>query len=141
MLVMLALAGGANFHEKPKRHKTGTPVVTTKTRVKRPAPALSGHTPALSGHNGGPPLDDPKEREHVPPWGRGGIKTFFSWQAAHRAAWRKPARDIVLTRLEKAESLGLTYEEYTLEILERGIYLQKQDVEQISRIKLKRKAR
>ena len=33
---------------------------------------------------------------------------------------------MALFRLEKAEALGLTYEEYTLEILERGRYLQRE---------------
>ena len=38
-------------------------------------------------------------------------------------------------RLEKAERLGLTYEEYTLEILERGRFLQPEDADRIARIK------
>ena len=39
---------------------------------------------------------------------------------------------------EKAEALGLTYEEYTLEILERGRYLQVADAKRIAAIKRKR---
>ncbi|MBV9978119.1 MAG: hypothetical protein JO105_22255, partial [Hyphomicrobiales bacterium] len=38
-------------------------------------------------------------------------------------------------RLERAERLGLTYEEYTLEILERGRNLQAEDQERIDAIK------
>jgi len=38
-------------------------------------------------------------------------------------------------RLERAEALGLTYEEYTLEILERGRHLQARDVKRIAAIK------
>ena len=38
----------------------------------------------------------------------------------------------------KAEALGLTYEEYTLEILERGRYLSRADAERIAKIKDKR---
>ena len=38
-------------------------------------------------------------------------------------------------RIRKAERLGLTYEEYTLEILERGRHLQIEDVERIAEIK------
>ena len=36
------------------------------------------------------------------------------------------------------EELGLTYEEYTLELLERGRYLQREDVDRIDAIKRKR---
>ena len=45
---------------------------------------------------------------------------------------------MALFRLEKAEALGLTYEEYTLEILERGRYLQRSDTARIAAIKRKR---
>ena len=45
---------------------------------------------------------------------------------------------MALFRLEKAEALGLTYEEYTLEILERGRYLSRADGERIAKIKDKR---
>jgi hypothetical protein len=85
---------------------------------------------APAGHNGGPPLD-----EHTPEWGKHGIGNYFYWKAAHRNAWKKPAPDIVSFRIRKAERLGLTYEEYTLEILERGRHLQIEDVERIAQIK------
>lgn len=85
-------------------------------------------TPA--GHNGGPPLD-----EHIPEWGNDGIGNYFYWKAAHRAAWKNPSPGIVAFRIRKAERLGLTYEEYTLEILERGRHLQIEDVERIAQIK------
>jgi hypothetical protein len=86
---------------------------------------------AAPGHNGGPPLDD----EHVPEWGRGGIGNYFSWKAAHRQAWRNLAPELMLNRLRRAERIGLTYEEYTLELLERGRYLQPGDITDIERIK------
>ncbi len=86
-------------------------------------------------HNGGPPLDD----YEGPPWGKGDAHRFLHWQRAHRAAWKPPSRDVALMRLERAERLGLTYHEYTLEILERGIYLQAEDVERIAAIKAKRR--
>jgi ribosomal protein S18 acetylase RimI-like enzyme len=92
-------------------------------------------TPA--GHNGGPPLDD----EHTPEWGNGGIGNYFYWRAAHRAALRNPSPGIVAFRMRKAERLGLTYEEYTLEILERGCHLQIEDVARIAEIKRKRSRR
>jgi hypothetical protein len=66
---------------------------------------------APAGHNGGPPLD----QEHRPEWGDGGIGNYFYWKAAHRAAWKNPSPGIVAFRIKKAERLGLTYEEYTLE--------------------------
>jgi hypothetical protein len=83
-----------------------------------------------TGHNGGPPLDDP----HVPEWGLGGIGNYFYWKAAHARAWRNPSPGIVAFRIKKASRLGLTYEEYTLEILERGRHLQVEDTERIAEI-------
>lgn len=87
-----------------------------------------------AGHNGGPPLD-----EHTPEWGSDGIGNYFYWKAAHRKAWKSPSPGIVAFRIRKAESLGLTYEEYTLEILERGRHLQVEDVERIAEIKRARR--
>jgi hypothetical protein len=89
-----------------------------------------------AGHNGGPPLD-----EHVPEWGTGGIGNYFYWKAAHARAWKNPSPGIVSFRVQRAERLGLTYEEYTLEILERGRHLQVEDVERIAEIKRARAAR
>src|SRR6478672_7497359 len=90
---------------------------------------------ATAGHNGGPPLD-----EHTPEWGNGGIGNYFCWKAAHRAGWKNPSPGIVAFRISKAERLGLTYEEYTLEILERGRHLQIEDVDRIAEIKRRRAA-
>lgn len=87
--------------------------------------------------NGGPPLDD----YEGPPWGQGDPYIFLAWQAAHGEAWKAPSRDIVLMRLEKAERLGLTYEEYTLELLERGRHLGEEDTGRIRDIKAARKRR
>ena len=66
------------------------------------------------GHNGGPPLDAPDED--------GGWRLFV-WRKAHRKAWKTPPREIALRRLARAEELGMTYRDYTLEILERGRHL------------------
>ena len=63
------------------------------------------------GHNGGPPLD-PNES-----W------RLFVWKKAHKKAWKTPPREIALRRLQRAEELGMTYKEYTLEIMERGRHL------------------
>jgi hypothetical protein len=88
-----------------------------------------------SGHNGGPPLDD----YDGPPWGKGDPHRFIHWRNAHRAAWKPKSRDMALFRLEKAERLGLTYEEYTLELLERGRHLQVEDADAVAAIKAKRR--
>jgi hypothetical protein len=87
--------------------------------------------------NGGPPLDD----YDGPPWGKGDAYIFLAWQAAHAKAWKAPSRDVMLMRLDKAERLGLSYEEYTLELLERGRHLQEEDAERITEIKAARKRR
>ena len=65
------------------------------------------------GHNGGPPIDEPDPDASWRLW---------CWKRAHRKAWAAP-REIALRRLARAEELGMTYKEYTLEILERGRYL------------------
>lgn len=66
-------------------------------------------TPGI-GHNNGPPLD-PEES-----W------RLWCWRRARKKAWAAP-REIALSRLKRAEELGMTYREYTLEILERGRHL------------------
>lgn len=85
-------------------------------------------------HNLGPALDD----DQGPEWGDGDIYIYTNWKAAHRKAWKPASRDVALFRLEKAEALGLTYEEYTLEILERGRHLSHADADRIDAIKRKR---
>ena len=87
--------------------------------------------------NGGPPLDD----YQGPPWGKGDAYVFLSWRAAHRKAWKPGSRDVALMRLERAERFGLTYEEYTLEILERGRYLGEQDARRVAEIKAARRGK
>jgi hypothetical protein len=90
----------------------------------------------IAGHNGGPPL----EEEELPEWQIGDQYIYHCWKRAHKAAW-KVSRDIALYRLERAERLGLTYEEYTLEILERGHNLQPEDQDRIDAIKRARPVR
>ena len=89
---------------------------------------------ANAGHNGGPPLD-----EHVPEWGRGGIGNYFYWKTAYNKVRKNVSRDVAMFRVEKAQRLGLTYDEYTLEILERGRHLQEEDTARIAEIKRKRR--
>ena len=87
--------------------------------------------------NGGPPLDDDL---HTPPWGRNGIGRYFEWAAAKKKAFDAPY-DVAVLRARRAALIGLTYEEYTLEILERGRYLSTGDVERIAEIKRRRPIR
>ncbi len=66
------------------------------------------------GDNGGPPLDPPDPA---------GAWRLWCWRKAHRRAWKTPPREIALRRLANAEALGMSYREYTMEIMERGVYL------------------
>lgn len=53
----------------------------------------------------------------------GNTWAHWCWKKAHNEAWKSAPREVVLRRLRRAEALGMTYREYTLEILERGRYL------------------
>jgi hypothetical protein len=66
------------------------------------------------GHNGGPPLEPENDPD--------GSWRLYCWRKAWKAAWKTPPREVAMRRLERAEALGMTYREYTLEILERGVY-------------------
>jgi hypothetical protein len=90
---------------------------------------------ARIGDNGGPPLDDYKG----PPWGDGDAFVFLAWRAARKEAFTRGGPAIMLLRQERAEKLGLSCEEYTLEIVERGRHLQVEDVERIAEIRHKRR--
>jgi hypothetical protein len=68
------------------------------------------------GHNAGPP-PDPDPADPNASW------RLYCWRRAVKAAWKTPPREIALRRLARAEELGMTYREYTLEILEHGRYL------------------
>ena len=69
------------------------------------------------GDNGGPTLDEAEADPDTLSW------RSWVWRRAYKKAWKTPPREIALRRLERAEALGMTYQEYTLEILERGRYL------------------
>jgi hypothetical protein len=68
------------------------------------------------GHNGGPPLDPDTDDPHA-------LWRLYCWKRAMKRAWKTPGREIALRRLARAEAIGLTYRQYTLEIMERGVYL------------------
>lgn len=88
-------------------------------------------------HNGGPPLDD----YEGPPWGKGDAFVYLCWEAARKTAWKAPSQQVMLMRLERAERIGLTYEEYTLEILERGRHLSEADGARVVEIRAGRRRR
>ena len=88
--------------------------------------------------NGGPPLDDPQT--HVPPWGANGIGNYFDWKAAKKKAFDAP-HAVAVMRTRRAAAIGLTYDEYTLEILERGRHLSAEDTDRIAEIIAKRGVR
>jgi hypothetical protein len=70
---------------------------------------------ARIGHNGGPPLD-PVLADPDASW------RMWCWKRAVKRAWKTPPREIALRRLARAEAVGMTYRQYTLEILERGVF-------------------
>lgn len=74
---------------------------------------MTANAPTL-GHNRGPPLENPDPG--------GASWRQWCWTRAHKRAWSVP-REVALTRLARAEALGISYREYTLEIMERGRYL------------------
>ena len=115
--------GDLRFNRPPRR----------RLAPPRPAEITAADIPGM-GHNGGPPLD-----EHLPEWGVGGIGTYFAWRAASEAAFRSLPVETAIRRARKAESLGLTFREYQLEILERGRFLQAEDAERIAQIIARRK--
>jgi hypothetical protein len=83
----------------------------------------------LIGHNGGPPID--LDERSPNPHAR---YLLACWKRAHDRVWKSVPRDVMLRRLARAEQLGLTYREYTLELLERGRYLQATDADRIAEI-------
>jgi hypothetical protein len=83
-----------------------------------PAPSTASLPPvgqnASIGHNAGPPLEEPDPDSS---W------RLFCWKRAHKRAWTTPPPEIALRRLARAEQLGISYREYTAEILDRGRFL------------------
>lgn len=59
--------------------------------------------------------------------------------AASERAFNSMPRETAVRRATKAAALGLTFQEYQLEILERGRYLQAGDTVRIAEIVAKRK--
>jgi len=85
------------------------------------------------GHNGGPELEEPPFA-----WGEAPIDVYFAWKRAHEAVWKDVSYNTLLRRVRAAEALGLTYEEYVLELLFNGRHLQREDQDRIAAIKAAR---
>jgi hypothetical protein len=85
------------------------------------------------GHNGGPELDEPPFA-----WGEAPIDVYFAWKRAHEAVWKEVSYNTLLRRVKAADALGLTYEEYVLELLFNGRHLQREDADRIAAIKAAR---
>jgi hypothetical protein len=95
--------------------------------LRRPPPEIIrwglGESRATIGHNGGPPLDPPVND----------IFVAYRWRKAHREAWKNPSYGIMMFRLKRAEAAGVTYEEYTAELLDSGRHLQAGDRDEKSK--------
>lgn len=87
-------------------------------KLRRPPEIVAWGLPAQIGHNNGPPLDDEVNDGFV----------RYRWRKAHREAWKNPPMSILRFRVARAEAAGLTYEEYTSELLDTGRHLQAEDV-------------
>lgn len=94
---------------KPRRPFLGS--------LKPPPEILAwGLSPTL-GHNGGPPLDEPVNDAFV----------RYRWRKAHREAWKNPPHSIMMFRLSRARAAGVSYREYTAELLDTGRHMQAGD--------------
>lgn len=67
--------------------------------------------PAPIGHNQGPPLDAGRSWKRV------------CWKKAQQAAWKSPGVETVRRRSRRARELGLTYRQYSVVLLDRGVHL------------------
>jgi hypothetical protein len=86
------------------------------------------------GHNGGPALDD-----EVPfAWGTAPIAAYFAWKRAHDEVWKNVSYHTMMRRVKYAQALGLTYDEYVLELLFNGRHLQSEDAARIAEIRAER---
>jgi hypothetical protein len=73
------------------------------------------------------------------PWGNAPIDVYFAWKRAHADVWKTVPHFTMMRRMRNAVALGLTYEEYTLELLFNGRHLQPEDIKRISEIKAARR--
>lgn len=99
--------------QHPRRRQPGVALHRERAKKERGLQE-SGIVIPLSewlGHNDGPPLFQAT------------AYLAWRWRKVRAEAWAPPPIDTVRRRCRRAAELGLSYEQYTLEILERGRYL------------------
>ena len=69
------------------------------------------------------PLSEWLGHNNGPDWFEDELFLDYCWRKSHAKVWAPPTQEIGLRRAHKAQSLGITYKQYVLEILERGRYL------------------
>jgi hypothetical protein len=74
------------------------------------------------------PLSEWIGHNNGPGWDEVALFIAYCWKEAHKKAWTPPTFEIGVRRAKKAAALGISYREYVLELLERGRYLNKDDV-------------
>ena len=95
-----------NARDKRRRFGGGVP----------PAPLLTWGLAGI-GHNGGPEIDEPVNDLYV----------RWRWKKAHREVWKNPSMAVLKFRVARAESAGVDYRTYMLELLDTGRHLQKDE--------------
>jgi hypothetical protein len=74
------------------------------------------------------PLSEWIGHNNGPDWDEIALFVAYCWRAAHGKAWTPPTFEIGIRRAKKAAALGISYHDYVLELLERGRYLNEDDV-------------
>jgi len=69
------------------------------------------------------PLSEWLGHNNGPDWFVDELFLEYCWRHSHARVWKPPTQEIGIRRAKKAASLGVTYRQYVLEILERGRYL------------------
>ena len=103
-----------------------------KTRTKRFAEAEQARRLANLKSDGFViPLSEWIGHNNGPDWDECLLFLEYCWRKASRVAWTPPTQEMGVRRARKAQSLGLSYRRYVLEILERGRFLDEADALQI----------
>jgi len=95
-----------------------------KARAKRYAAAESARRVAnLKAEGFVVPLSEWLGHNNGPAWDEWEFYLEFCWRKSHERVSAPPTPEIGIRRARKAAALGLSYRQYTLEIMERGRYL------------------
>ena len=74
------------------------------------------------------PLSEWIGHNNGPDWDEVALFIAYCWKEAHKKAWTPPTFEIGIRRANKAAALGISYRDYMIELLERGRYLNKDDI-------------